>query len=111
MRGRVKSVSWSPARLGGHVRRGEASPTPRCRVAGWSLAVGLRSVTASKSDALREEHVARSSAGAAGKPLTVRVATWSARHRWPVVAAWFVFTFGLFAASMALGGTKTLSAR
>ena len=52
--------------------------------------------------------MARSSAGAAGQPLTVRVATWSARHRWPVVAAWFVFTFGVFATSMALGGTKTL---
>jgi RND superfamily putative drug exporter len=37
------------------------------------------------------------------------VATWSARHRWPVVAAWFVFTFGLFAISMALGGTRTLT--
>ena len=50
----------------------------------------------------------RSAAGPAGKPLTVRVASWSARHRWPVVAAWFIFTFGLFATSMALGGTKTL---
>ena len=45
----------------------------------------------------------------AAKPLTVRVASWSARHRWPVVAAWFLFTVGLFAASLALGGTKTLS--
>ena len=53
--------------------------------------------------------MARFSPGAAGKPLTVRVATWSARHRWPVVATWFVFTVGVFAASMALGGTKTLT--
>jgi len=52
---------------------------------------------------------ARTRAGDAGRPLTVRVATWSARHRWPVVAAWFVFTIGLFAASLAMGGTKTLS--
>jgi len=52
---------------------------------------------------------ARTSAGAAGRPLTVRVATWSARHRWPVVAAWFVFTIGLFATSVAMGGTRTLS--
>jgi uncharacterized membrane protein YdfJ with MMPL/SSD domain len=52
---------------------------------------------------------ARTSAGPAGRPLTVRVATWSARHRWPVVAAWFVFTFGLFATSIAIGGTRTLS--
>ena len=52
---------------------------------------------------------ARTSAGPAGRPLTVRVATWSARHRWPVVAAWFVFTIGLFATSIAMGGTRTLS--
>ena len=51
----------------------------------------------------------RSAAGPSAKPLTVRVATWSARHRWPVVAAWFVFTIGLFATSLALGGTKTLT--
>jgi hypothetical protein len=48
-------------------------------------------------------------AGSSGTPFTVRVATWSARHRWPVVAAWFVFTFGLFGLSMAMGGTKTIS--
>ncbi len=50
----------------------------------------------------------RSAAGPSGMPLTVRVASWSARHRWPVVAAWFIFTFGLFATSLALGGTRTL---
>ncbi|HEY6057596.1 MAG TPA: MMPL family transporter [Candidatus Limnocylindrales bacterium] len=43
------------------------------------------------------------------KPLTVRVATWSARHRWPVFAAWFVFTIGLFVLSGAMGGTRTMS--
>ena len=51
----------------------------------------------------------RSAAGRADKPYTVRVATWSARHRWPVVALWFVFTIGLFATSLALGGTRTMS--
>ncbi len=40
-------------------------------------------------------------------PWTVRVAAWSSRHRWPVVAAWFVFTLGLFAASLAMGGTRS----
>ncbi len=50
-----------------------------------------------------------SAAGSAGTPLTVRVATWSARHRWPVVAAWFIFTFGLFGLSLAMGGTRVLS--
>ncbi|HEX2915673.1 MAG TPA: MMPL family transporter [Chloroflexia bacterium] len=43
----------------------------------------------------------------AKQPLTVRIAVWSARFRWPVVALWFVFTIGLFALSMALGGAKT----
>jgi len=40
-------------------------------------------------------------------PWTVRVAAWSSRHRWPVVAAWFVLTLGLFAASLAMGGTRS----
>jgi putative drug exporter of the RND superfamily len=47
--------------------------------------------------------------GESGIPFTVRVATWSARHRWLVVAAWFLFTFGLFGVSMGMGGTRTLS--
>jgi hypothetical protein len=33
---------------------------------------------------------------------------WSAGHRWPVFGAWFVLTLGLFAASLAAGGTKTI---
>ena len=49
-------------------------------------------------------------AGPSGKPMTVRVATWSARHRWPVFLLWFVFTIGLFAGSLAIGGTKTIQA-
>src|SRR5215212_3699796 len=44
---------------------------------------------------------------AARPPWTVRVATWSARHRWPVLALWFVATIGLFALSVGLGGTRT----
>ncbi len=43
-------------------------------------------------------------------PWTVRVAVWSARHRWPVFGLWFVLTIGLFMASIALGGTKTAEA-
>jgi uncharacterized membrane protein YdfJ with MMPL/SSD domain len=43
-------------------------------------------------------------------PWTVRVAALSARHRWPVVALWLVFTLGLFATSMAIGGTNTAEA-
>ncbi len=43
-------------------------------------------------------------------PWTVRVATWSARHRWLVIAAWFVATLGLFAWSVAAGGTRAQEA-
>ena len=45
-----------------------------------------------------------------GPPWTVRVAMWSARHRWPVFAAWFLATIGLFVASLAMGGTNTQNA-
>jgi RND superfamily putative drug exporter len=38
------------------------------------------------------------------EPTTVRIAMWSARHRWPVVGLWFAVTIGLFAASLAMGG-------
>ena len=41
-------------------------------------------------------------------PLTVRIATWSARHRWPVFALWFVGTFGILVGSLAAGGLKTI---
>jgi RND superfamily putative drug exporter len=43
-------------------------------------------------------------------PWTVRVAAWSARHRWPVFALWFVATIGLFAVSLAAGGTRSVEA-
>ena len=41
-------------------------------------------------------------------PLTVRIATWSARHRWPVFVLWFVATFGILAGSFTAGGISTL---
>ena len=43
-------------------------------------------------------------------PATVRVAMWSARHRWPVVGLWFVATIGLFVASLAMGGINAADA-
>jgi RND superfamily putative drug exporter len=43
-------------------------------------------------------------------PWTVRVASWSARHRWPVLGLWFVLTIGLFVGSLAAGGTNTQGA-
>ena len=46
----------------------------------------------------------------AREPWTVRVAMWSARHRWPVAALWFVVTIGLFVASLAAGGTRAQEA-
>jgi uncharacterized membrane protein YdfJ with MMPL/SSD domain len=46
----------------------------------------------------------------AGEPATVRIAMWSARHRWPVVAAWFVFTIGLLVISLSMGGINASDA-
>ncbi len=38
------------------------------------------------------------------------MAAFSAAHRWPVIALWFVATIGLFAASLAAGGTDSANA-
>jgi len=38
------------------------------------------------------------------EPGTVRIAMWSARHRWLVVGLWFAATIGLFVASLSMGG-------
>ncbi len=46
-----------------------------------------------------------SSPSSGRRPWTVRVAAWSARHRWPVFMLWFVGTIGLFVASLLAGGT------
>ncbi|HEY5434258.1 MAG TPA: MMPL family transporter [Candidatus Limnocylindrales bacterium] len=40
------------------------------------------------------------------KPATVRVAMWSARHRWPVFGGWFLGTIGVFVLSLVLGGIR-----
>ncbi len=45
-----------------------------------------------------------------GEPATVRVAMWSARHRWPVVGLWFLATIGLFVASLSMGGINAADA-
>jgi RND superfamily putative drug exporter len=44
------------------------------------------------------------------EPATVRIAMWSARHRWPVAALWFVATIGLLGASLAMGGIDSADA-
>src|SRR5437867_148239 len=49
-----------------------------------------------------------SATGGIRPPLTVRVAAWSARHRWPVFFLWLVATFGILAGSIAVGGISTL---
>ena len=43
-------------------------------------------------------------------PWTVRVAGFSARHRWPVFFLWLVLTLGVFASSIAMGGANTAEA-
>jgi putative drug exporter of the RND superfamily len=45
-----------------------------------------------------------------GVPWTVRVAGWSAHHRWPVFGLWFVITIGIFVASLLAGGTDSAEA-
>src|SRR4051794_25335071 len=44
------------------------------------------------------------------EPATVRVAMWSARHRWPVAALWFIATIGIFALSLSMGGINASDA-
>jgi RND superfamily putative drug exporter len=44
------------------------------------------------------------------EPATVRIAMWSARHRWPVVGLWFLATIGLFVTSLAMGGINAADA-
>ncbi len=44
------------------------------------------------------------------QPWTVRVARWSARHRWPVFGLWFVLTIGTFALSLGMGGIRAVAA-
>ena len=44
------------------------------------------------------------------EPATVRIAMWSARHRWPVVGLWFVATIGTLAISIAMGGIRAMDA-
>ncbi|MEA2608498.1 MAG: hypothetical protein QOJ75_741 [Chloroflexota bacterium] len=44
------------------------------------------------------------------EPATVRIAMWSARHRWPVVGLWFLATIGLFVISLGLGGINAADA-
>ena len=51
-----------------------------------------------------------SASPAARRPWTVRAAAWSAAHRWPVFVLWLVGTIGLFAGSLAAGGTNAADA-
>ncbi|MEO8437152.1 MAG: MMPL family transporter [Chloroflexota bacterium] len=51
-----------------------------------------------------------SSPSAGREPATVRIAMWSARHRWPVAAAWFVATIGLLVVSLSMGGINAADA-
>jgi uncharacterized membrane protein YdfJ with MMPL/SSD domain len=44
------------------------------------------------------------------QPATVRIATWSAQHRWLVFGLWLVLTVGVFFVSIAMGGTRSESA-
>src|SRR5689334_9057466 len=52
----------------------------------------------------------RAPAGPKRPAWTVRIAMFSARHRWPVFVLWFVAMIGLFAGGIAMGGTETQNA-
>src|SRR4249919_1053488 len=44
------------------------------------------------------------------EPATVRIAMWSARHRWPVAGLWFVATIGILVISLSMGGINASDA-
>ena len=81
------------------LRNRDAGPGVRDRTRGGSVIA--RDIAPEQRDITPEERIAR-------EPWTVRIAMWSARHRWPVFALWFAITLGLFGASLAAGGTKTI---
>ena len=54
-----------------------------------------------------EDEVAGGEVALKREPWTVRVAVWSARHRWPVLAGWFLLMMGLMIGSIALGGQRS----
>jgi RND superfamily putative drug exporter len=56
-----------------------------------------------------EREIAAGAAVLKKEPWTVKVAVWSARHRWPVLAGWLVLTVGLMIGSVALGGQNSES--
>jgi RND superfamily putative drug exporter len=56
-----------------------------------------------------EKELANGKSVLSREPWTVRVAVWSARHRWPVLAGWFLLTIGLMLGSAALGGSRSQS--
>jgi RND superfamily putative drug exporter len=55
-------------------------------------------------------HTSPTTEPAGREPATVRVAMWSARHRWPVAIAWLVATIGVFVVSLSIGGIKAADA-
>jgi uncharacterized membrane protein YdfJ with MMPL/SSD domain len=51
---------------------------------------------------------AQHTAGPSLRPaLTVRIALWSATHRWPAMLAWLALSFGLLGLSLGLGGIRS----
>ncbi len=56
-----------------------------------------------------EREIANGAPTLGREPWTVKVAVWSARHRYPVFAAWFVLIAGLMFGASAMGGQKAQS--
>src|SRR5437763_8194696 len=88
--GRAPRRLTGPADRDGPAALRSASLRGRRRLAGRSGTLAREMTEASPSPF-----------GQPASPWTARVAGWSAKHRWPVTAVWFLATIGLFAASMA----------
>ena len=56
-----------------------------------------------------EKPIANGAPALRREPWTVRVAVWSARHRYPVFAAWFLLIAGLMFGSILMGGQRAQS--
>src|SRR5919112_2540397 len=81
-----------------------ASPTcsrgsPPVMITPYRTAEGYRGAAASTPTRLAADMQA---------PWTVRVAAWSARHRWLVFLLWVAATLGTLGASFAIGGIESI---
>jgi uncharacterized membrane protein YdfJ with MMPL/SSD domain len=103
----VQSVSRRCFFMPGHTWPGGARFTPAgCSMSPWRPRAILAGVTVTAPPG-QPEGAAHANRRA---PTTVRIAVWSASHRWLVFVLWFAATLGTFAVSSAMGGVRTQGA-